>query len=66
METEPCPRCGKEHTHSEYKPQPDRKLPWQKGMPSAPDDIKCDCGALLRHIVPFFKMTKSGWMWKIL
>lgn len=63
---EPCPRCGMMYAAGEYKPQPSRKPETLKGMPFAPDDIDCQCGAKLRHSVPMFKVNASGWYWKIL
>lgn len=64
---EPCPRCGRLHVPSEYKPQPQRFDPKiNEGVPIAPDDVQCPCGATLRHSVPFFKVNASGWVWRIL
>lgn len=62
---EPCPRCGMMHLAGEYVARPDLQND-QKGMPHCPPDVQCTCGALLRHSVPLFKISKSGWVWRIL
>lgn len=62
----PCPRCGKQHEPSEYKPQPQRQRVGSRGIPHAPDDVQCECGAVLRHVVPLFCVDVFGWHWKIL
>jgi hypothetical protein len=63
--TMPCPRCGKQHAAGPFQAQPDRKKANDDGMPYAPDDVQCDCGAVLRHTVPLFVTTSQGWEWRI-
>lgn len=38
----------------------------RSGTPYGPPDVTCACGAVLRHIVPIFKTTSTGWVWTIL
>jgi hypothetical protein len=64
--SERCPRCGKVHMMGPYGPRPELRVPDSKGMPYAPPDVQCDCGAVLRVQTPIFKVTASGWNWKIL
>jgi len=62
---EPCPRCGMMHLAGDYVARPDLKGV-KDGMPHCPPDVLCTCGALLRHSVPLFKVSMSGWVWRIL
>lgn len=57
---EPCPKCGVEHEVGPY-------LRWPEGgnIFVAPEDVKCNCGIVLRIMVPVFKMNEHGWLWKI-
>lgn len=66
LNSNPCPRCGKYHEASEYVKRPELKKSKESGIPLAPLDIECDCGAKLRHTVPLFKVTANGWRWRIL
>jgi hypothetical protein len=38
----------------------------RSGTPFAPPDVRCGCGALLRHTVPIFASGPYGWHWRIL
>jgi hypothetical protein len=62
----PCPRCGRPHPVGQYGPRPDLKMEGTDGTPYAPPDVRCDCGALLRHTVPIFAVDPYGWHWRIL
>ncbi len=62
----PCPRCGVEHAVGDYVERPDLQKPGQKGVPCAPPDVDCQCGARLRQMVPIFAVGPYGWRWKIL
>lgn len=79
---EPCPRCKKMHERSDYIPRPElatkplgkiiesaskkQGVEVREGCPYAPLDVECECGATLRHTVPIFRVTNSGWYWRIL
>ena len=81
-ESMPCPRCKKMHAKGEYGPRPElatkplgkvveaatRKhgSEVRSGTPYAPPDVTCDCGAVLRHSVPLFKVDAFGWHWRIM
>lgn len=60
---EPCPYCGRLHECGGYIERPDLTKPGS-GMAYAPADKQCECGALLRHSVPLFKMSATGWVWR--
>jgi hypothetical protein len=60
----PCPKCGTEHAKGNYGPRPDLRKEG-KGMPHAPADVSCICGAVLRHTVPLFATGPYGWHWRI-
>jgi hypothetical protein len=36
----------------------------RSGTPFAPPDVRCDCGALLRHVVPIFMTNANGYEWR--
>jgi hypothetical protein len=38
----------------------------RSGTPFGPDDVTCECGAVLRHTVPVFAVGPYGWHWRIL
>ena len=63
----PCPRCKTMHAKGKYAPlgKPMRSGVLS-GTPYAPQDVDCQCGAKLRHVVPIFKVDPYGWHWKIL
>lgn len=64
-ESMPCPVCGKMHPRGPYEPRPERQKPG-KGVPIGPADVRCECGALLRHFVPIFRTDRYGWHWRAL
>ena len=82
LEQMPCPRCKKLHIIGPYIPRPElaqkplgkimeastRKYGTEvrSGTPFCPADVPCDCGALLRHTVPIFRVSIYGWNWRIL
>lgn len=78
----PCPRCKKMHAKGEYVPRPELAtkplgrimeaaskrygIEVRAGTPVAPNDVQCDCGAKLRHVVPIFAVDPYGWRWEIM
>lgn len=65
-ESMPCPRCGKQNEVGPYVQRPDLRKDDRRGMPLAPEDVVCECGAVLRHSVPLFKVTSTGWLWQMI
>ena len=63
-ETGNCPHCGRTHELGEYGPRPELKKNNRAGIPCAPPDVQCECGATLRMCVPVFKANATGWYWK--
>lgn len=51
---ERCQKCGLPHERGEYEQRPDF-------TGTAPRDVQCECGLILRWSVPVFKMTASGY-----
>lgn len=59
-ESMPCPKCGTKHEVGNYVTWP----PEAGKRYSAPPDVECPCGLVLRHSVPIFKVDPYGWRWE--
>lgn len=51
-----CPICGTPHDVPETK--------FDKNGRGFKDQIECDCGARLEAVMPFIKMTASGYVFR--
>lgn len=71
----PCPRCSRKYECGDCVPRPElAKKPLgpmlksgvRAGTPYTPNDVVCECGAILRVVVPIFKVSEAGWYWEII
>ena len=57
---EPCPRCERKYPQGPY-------LTWMEELVgfTAPSDVQCECGLILRATIPLMPLTASGWHWEV-